>query len=230
MPLSLEAKNLVNKIILNLPSDWYYFQSNQFIPVRNKKTFELGDLLYSTRTNAFYITTPRQKLRRISQQQLGKQIYRRTTEFQPHQVRRVSKEKSSFTFKMNKKWEITSYVKKYQPNRIDPTIISGYAPRPPLTEEARIAALNANERAKSLFYRIIQDDAHFRTNGHVLFIKSENGQTYQIELNSGMVRCFNGGYLCVTVLTGGKTLPLYDIILAKALTIAYGPNKISSLK
>jgi hypothetical protein len=87
-----------------------------------------------------------------------------------------------------------------------------------------------NARKACFTGRIIQDDAHFRTNGHVLFIKSENGQTYQIELNSGMVRCFNSGYLCVTVLTGGKTLPLYDIIRAKALTIACGLDKISSLK
>ena len=230
MPLSLEAKSLVNKIILNLPSDWYYFHSNQFIPVRNKKAFESGDLLYSTRINAFYIATPRQKLKQISQQQLGKQIFKRTTELQPHQVRRVSIEKSSFTFKMNKNWEITSYVKKYQPNRIDPTITSGYTPRPPLTEEARIAALNANERAKSLFYRIIQDDAHFRTNGHVLFIKSENGQTYEIELSTGTVRNFNGGYLCVWVSMRQSSLPLYDVIIAKALTIAYAPDKISTLK
>ncbi|MDD1778632.1 MAG: hypothetical protein LUQ65_10735 [Candidatus Helarchaeota archaeon] len=220
----------MKKIILNLPSDWYYFHANQFIPVRNKKAFESGDLLYSTRTNAFYITTPRQKLRQISQQQLGKQIYRRTTEFQPHQVRRVSKEKSSFTFRMNKRWEITSYMKTYQPDRPNVAITTGYVSRPPLTEEARIAALNANERAKCLFYRIIHDDAHFHTNGHVLFIKSENGKTYEIELSSGGVRNFNGGYLCVSVHMGINTLPLYDVILAKALTIAYAPEKISTLK
>src|SRR4030042_2995129 len=127
MPLSLEDKNLVNKIILNLPSDWYYFQSNQFIPVRNKKSFEPGDLLYSTRINAFFIAIPKQKLRQISQQQVGKKIYERTKEFQPNQVRKVSKAKSSFAFRMNKKWEITSYVKTNQPDRTNVTIASGYA-------------------------------------------------------------------------------------------------------
>ncbi len=185
----------------------------------------------SFRINAFFIAIPKQKLRQISQQQVGKKIYERTKEFQPNQVRKVSKAKSSFAFRMNKKWEITSYVKTNQPDRTNVTIASGYASNGTLlTEEARIAALSANKRAKCLFYRIIQDDAHFRTNRHVLFIKSVNGKTYEIELSSGMVRCFNGGYLCVAVLMGKNTLPHYDVILAKALTIAYAPDKISTLK
>jgi hypothetical protein len=221
----------VNKIILNLPSDWYYFNAGQFIPVRNKRAFAAGDLLYSTRTTAFYIATPRQKLRQISQQQLGKQIYRRTKEVQLYQVRRISKEKSSFAFRMNENWEINCYVKTHQPSRTDVTIASGYAPNgTPLTEEARLAALNANERAKALFHRIIQGDPHFRINGNVLFVKSENGKTYEIELGSGMVRNINGGYVCVYVSTVKGTLPLYDVLIAKALTIAYAPEKISTLK
>ncbi len=58
-------------------------------------------------------------------------------------------------------------------------------------------------------------------------VKSRNGRTYSVCLETANVVRDDGKRCCVWV--DGYSLPLYDRVLAKALAIAYKPELISTL-
>ena len=61
-----------------------------------------------------------------------------------------------------------------------------------------------------------------------LNIKSLNGKKYKICIKTGVVMDSSGQELCV-VAASSYDYPRSDIILSKALTIAFAPNEIYTL-
>ncbi|HUX98934.1 MAG TPA: hypothetical protein VMV49_05235 [Candidatus Deferrimicrobium sp.] len=221
-------------VTLKLNEDWYYLASDTFRPVGNKRHFSPGEILYNTRQNEFFLTVPKKKLKRISEFHAGKKIYEQTGDSQQGRLRKVSKEKSIFAFKLNKDEEVQTCLKlKTLPSN---QRIAIEAPRNYPNQEINNPYINyytkpdAERRAKALFYRIIRNHWRFQVQDQFLLIHSVNGKIYKICLRTGYVFTANNLPRCVTVFSYHYLLPHFDKILAKALTIAYSPQRISTLK
>jgi hypothetical protein len=223
----------LSNITLKLNEDWYYLASDTFCPVGNKRHFSIGEILYNTRQDTFFLTVPKKKLKPISEFHAGKKIFEYAGDSQQGRLWKVSKEKSIFAFKINKDEEIQTCLKfktlpsyktiaadasRNYPNQAIYNLINHY-----ITPDAE-------RRAKTLFYKIIRNHSRFHVQNHFLVIHSVNENVYRICLRTGSVYAANNLPRCVTVLPHCYPLPHYDKILAKALTIAYAPQRISMLK
>lgn len=207
---------------LNLGIKWFFFDSNsqQFRPVKNKRNFHHGDLLY--KDSEFFLVHKKKKMIPISWCRVGKKIYGRL-QSTGGQMRRVSKEKVIFAFGINKDEEVQTSIKPqtfpFYQEEIPPTLTSNI--KGPILSEAK-------KRAYSLMYQVAQSQERLRIKGKYIYIKSKNGKNYKICTSTGQV--YNGiqSPICVWASNIGNT-PLFDQIIAKALTIAYAPKRISTL-
>ncbi|MHA1652340.1 MAG: hypothetical protein ACTSYB_19315 [Candidatus Helarchaeota archaeon] len=219
-------------IRLNLSNDWLYFDSRKFRPVGNKRNFRPGDLLY--RDSEFYVVDRRTKLKKISWPQAGKLIYNKldAREFEKFRYRqgpsKLSKQKILFKFQINEEEEVQTSLKV----NTFPDIIIFERTHPDLNdlqqETPRKAITGAEKLAKSIFYTVIRKHKCFKIRGVNLIIKSKNGKMYRINLNSGQVFSLKNYPICVASY-GSWSLPFFDQVLAKALTIAYAPERIYTL-
>jgi hypothetical protein len=82
-----------------------------------------------------------------------------------------------------------------------------------------------------LFLReIVQKDQHITRSGNQIIIESINRKRYYISINTGKVYSSKNRFCCVEVSWNGqRALNKIDIIIAKSLTIAYAPQKISTI-
>ncbi|MFX1295581.1 MAG: hypothetical protein ACFFD2_12120 [Promethearchaeota archaeon] len=218
------------KIIqLNLGKNWYYFISQRFRPVGKKRNFKAGDLLY--KDSEFYIVVPKKKIKMISWNHAGKKIYEALGGTSKYPNYKVSKSKILFAFQINDEEKVqtclkcdTIPVKKtYYHDLSVKDLPENYTP-----STLPILSNNAEKRAKTLFHKIVSSDPRFSIHGKYLFIKSINYKIYQISLISGIILDTNKKVICIYC-SCSKYLPFYDIILSKALTIAYAPKLISTL-
>ena len=224
------------KIILHLNRDWYYLQSEEFRRVGNRRTFRAGDILYNSRDSEFFLVVPKKKLKAINWAHAGKEIYERTRYTRAGNIHRISKRKILFSFRINEEEEVQTCVK---PESFP--IIEGQTPRPipprrphyhyrylnvPTATES--PKLDAERRAQALFYDFVRTHAQFSVVKNELKIWSKNGHIYKMNLNTGFVYDANEKYICVWI-SDRQRLPRYDKIIAKAITIAYAPELISTL-
>lgn len=218
-------------IQLKLGNGWYFLDTNskQFRPVGNKRNFLLGDILYQN--SAFYKVVPKRKLQEIGWSHAGKEIYRLIGENTNINTRKISKNKLLFAFKINADEEVQTCV---NPSSFPPRRERNRATiSDEIDNEAKNFAQNlssAEARAKTLLHKIVHSDHRLKfQKSHHLIINSINHQHYRIDLKTAQVYNHRGVPLCVVVWGQYCNLPHYDRIIAKALTIAYAPQRISTL-
>jgi hypothetical protein len=210
-------------IRLNLGNAWYYFASQKFHPVGNKRNFLPGDLLY--RDSEFYRVVPKQKLKKISWTQGGKYLYQVLGGEGSRPNYQISKRKILFAFKPNAEEEVQTCVKPTSfslKQRAIPEDEVAEIKKPADTSKSR---LEAQKRAKTLLYNFVRTNNNMVLYEDFLYLRSTNRKFYSISLDTGAVyNITDKGGRCVRV--KGIDLPMYDIVLAKALVIAYRPNCI----
>ena len=85
----------------------------------------------------------------------------------------------------------------------------------------------AGRRSYSLLMEVVSKSDRLWLVRNTVKVKSRNGRTYSVCLETANVVRDDGKRCCVWV--DGYSLPLYDRVLAKALAIAYKPELISTL-
>ncbi len=209
------------KIIrLNLGPDWYYFTAQRFRPVGKKRNFVAGDLLY--RDSEFYLVVPRKKLKKISWNHAGKRIYGELSAIHDRNNFRISKKKILFAFEINPEEEVQTCLKdgtlSFQPTNYE---LAGTN-----TAQHKMPEF-AEKRAKAIFCQMVRAHSRLKVRNNSLYVRSRNHRTYRISLKSGVVYDLYDKSICVY--SPSSTLPFYDILLGKALTIAYAPERIYTL-
>jgi len=86
----------------------------------------------------------------------------------------------------------------------------------------------AEEKSELLLKEIVSADPRFHFEDNYVVVTSNNSKVYKINLNNGSVT-IDGKCKCVQV-KPGINLPMSDKILAKALAIAYAPERIHTLR
>ncbi|MBD3226617.1 MAG: hypothetical protein GF329_00380 [Candidatus Lokiarchaeota archaeon] len=86
-----------------------------------------------------------------------------------------------------------------------------------------------HSRSYSFLKEVIRKDPHLRISADFLYIRSLNKRRYKINLKTKEV--FSKNHFCCVQIDHKikKELDDFDIIIAKALTIAYAPEKISTI-
>lgn len=216
---------------LKLNEHWHYLNSQRFHPVGNKRTFKIGTVLYDTKNSEFFLTVPKKKLKPISWVEAGKHIYEQTRDSRFGSVRRVSKKKILFSFKINAEEEVQTCLKREN----FPDTINVAHPLPMYrvqtsAPKASISSSQAQLRAKALLFRLVQEHNRFKIQNGYLKVKSINGKIFRISLTSGMVYNRKNAFVCVIIRNQlSYRLPLFDHIISKALTLAYAPQLINTL-
>ena len=214
-------------IRLKLGKDWYYFHptSQRFRPVGNKRTFKAGVLLY--RDSEFYLVVPRKKLKAVSWNFAGKKIYEIVNGTSNRRNFKISSKKILFAFRISEEEEVQTCIK-----RDTVPYASGAFPElevnQPIAPTPPFPSTEAEKRAKRLLYQIVNSNPRLQIRNNSLYIRSKNHKIYRIGLATGNVHDIENNFVCVQTYNC-KDLPLYDIIIAKALAIAYAPNRISTL-
>ncbi len=213
-------------IQLKLDAAWHFFESNsqQFRPVKNKHNFHHGDLLY--KDSEFFLVHRKKKIVPISWCQAGKKIYGNIRNFTRRSFN-VSKQKVVFAFKINADEEVQTSIKPdtypYPYERIEPVRI------PPSNKSDKPDLTIAERRAKELMRHVVSSNPRLSMKGNFLYVNSKNGKSYYISIRNGVVYNSFHRSVCVTMRCGRENIPLYDQIIAKALTIAYAHKRISTL-
>lgn len=242
--------NMNNKkrIHLKLSDTWTRFNGTEFVNVRNQHNFHIGDILKKEH-QYFLITT--NGLKAISEKHAHSKIIKMVQNINPdnlvevnHSTRlhgRINKSKRKIIIAHNQTTGIfcySNYNNLCIKTRIDATL---YLSDENVKNLISIITERRNrlnqytpivfspiviDKAKKQLENLIKSDLHFEVNKNKLLIKSINGKTYTIDLNTGHVYSKNKRYICVAT---PQNLPLPDVILAKALTIVYHPRQISTL-
>jgi hypothetical protein len=192
-------------IQLDLGNGWYYFDAQRLRAVRERQTFSNGDLLYSG--NAFYELRKR-VLRPIRRNKAAKLVYRKTRNPRIAGIVRRSRD------------PVTALARDYK------KVLSKR--RVGRLEARKVCKLTPQERAQAFFAHVVEAYGRLWVEGEKLVVRSRNRRTYRISLDSGQVSDTSGAHVCV-IIRSRERLPQIDIILAKALTIAYTPQLIYTL-
>ncbi|MHA1277228.1 MAG: hypothetical protein ACTSQI_15495 [Candidatus Helarchaeota archaeon] len=88
---------------------------------------------------------------------------------------------------------------------------------------AKLTWRRPQKRAKMFFYQIIKSHEAFEIREHVLRIHSYNQKYYSMNLKTGIVKDSTAKLVCISV-SRGYSLPFYDLLLIKALVLAYAPH------
>lgn len=213
-------------IRLNLDTAWFFFdsKSQQFRPVKKKRNFHHGDLLY--KDSEFFFVHRKKKVVPISWCHAGKKIYGHTRNLTQRSFN-VSRQKVVFAFEINADEEVQTSIKPhtypYPYDRIEPVIPR--APKDPDNPKLTVA----ERRAKELMRQVAYNTPRLRMNGNYIIIKSRNGRLYRISIQTGYVYNKLNQTICVAINCHGENIPLFDKIIAKALTIAFAPQRIYTL-
>ena len=217
----------MKRIHLKLGKEWYYFDpySQRFRQIGNRRTFKAGELLY--RDSEFYLVVPRKKLKAISWNYAGKKIYELVNGTSDRHNFNISSKKILFAFQISDEEEVQTCIK-----RDTVPYASGTYPELdgdlPLAPSPPVPSTDTEKRAKTLLHTIVNSSPRLQIRNNSLYIRSINHKVYRISLASGSVHDIKNNFICVYIYNC-KDLPLYDIIIAKALAIAYSPNRICTL-
>ena len=224
------------RINLHLNCAWYLLTFQRFLPIGAKRSFRQGDLLYCASNMAFYTVVPeKKKLAYATRGQVETIIRQDLVGTRGLGRQSPSKRKVILVFDGSKcqnmkpllRQDLSHFELAFQEAPPRPRY-TGYPWHLPQAS-SYLPDFQAEQRAKKLFQSLMATITQVQIEGKWVRVKSQNGETYQVDLSTGRVYHANGGPICVYV-SEREILPLYDKIIAKALTIAFAPDKISTLK
>lgn len=208
---------------LNLNKDWYFFDSQQFRPINRKQNFINGDLLYHN--SQFYLVHHKKKIVPISWPHAGKILYSRTgNKGSRGRTITVSKLKQIFAFTINAEEEVQTSVKptNYPFNMPDDE------PLPESSQDDSKKLSPPEKIARKLLLECVRSYDRLEIRGNFIMIHSKNHRLYRISMRTRQTYDIKSNPICVTPIYG-CSLPHFDVLLAKALTIAYAPHLIRTL-
>jgi hypothetical protein len=235
-----------NKIRLKLSDEWYRFNGTNFVEVKNRRNYVIGDIL--KKGNRFYMTR-KNGLKEIKDNLAYKKMFRMAQKVNPDNFQRGyfrgrryrrNSSKNKVAISLNQTtgvhvherrlgaWVKTDVTLTFHLSDervkeliriINDRINPNFHP-PSFTPEAMGKANKEMKRIVNKIDRIeIENDS--------LIVKSTNGKVYRINLKTGGVTSDKKPFICTY--HDGAILPLPDEIIAKALTIAYKPKQINTL-
>jgi len=229
-----------NKIRIKIPEDWEYFFQKSFVKVGKKKSFSIGTIFKRTREEFFQLR--KNGLKELRKKCAYRNIMRTIAKYNPSDL-----VIPYYHGGKKKRYVEISSIKTKVPNSSVKTVIS---PQPisitvdnfepciiEAIENREIEIIRnqqnrfpkqANHKAMNLLKNVVNSYPQLEFNKDNLKVKSMNGKFYQICMKSGTVKDSSGNQLCV-VTSIGNSIPRFDIILAKALVIAFSPKEIYTL-
>ena len=233
-----------NQIRLKLNENWLKYNGSIFVSVQNQRNFAIGDILKKHK-NYFLVT--KKGLKPIKEKMAFKKLIKSTIKENPNYLsvpgyfrwgnnrRSYSRPKQKIKVQHNEIYKKTPcYYNKciMQMTNISITlhisveeaqIIRDFFTVRRISNYSNSYKPEANERAKAILKKIVKNDGRLSIFKDTLVIRSINKKVYTISLKNGEVSSNDKDSICVQL--SYTQLPLSDEILAKALTIAYQPEK-----